>query len=117
MTKIQKNRLLRPFFDLFVSPSIRVQEFEEYDSKILMAALTILSNGPDQTKLKQIFILFDVGGNNSLSKNEFFFMIKSLLMVVDEMTTVFSEMKHESSDMSEIIKQETVNNVKFTIFL
>lgn len=103
-----KITLLKPFFDIFVKPSIRVQEFEEYDNKLLMAALTVLSNGSNDIKLKQVFNLFDVGGNNSLSKNEFIFMIKSLMMAVDEMSTVFSEIKYESTDMSEIIKQETV---------
>ena len=99
---------LKPFLSVFEKESIKVDYEEEYDYRIFISMLTLMSKGRDDMKARTIFSVFDVGNNDSLSPPEMEFMFKTLLNAVEKTSIIMIGESLNVNDIFEKIRQEIV---------
>lgn len=99
---------IKPFFSLFKKESIKVDCTEEYDIRLLISIMILMSNSRENEKALEIFEIYDIGNNNSFSPYELNFMLKSLLNTIDELKLILNGEKFTKTPMLEKIKNEIV---------
>ena len=107
-TESEEKILLQPFILLFRKETIHVEEEKEIDPRSLSAAMVLMCKSNEKSKAKALFEIFDEGNNNSLGLLEFNYMIRKLLISVDNITNILLGEIPEKNDNFQNIKDEIV---------